>query len=274
MKSMSDTLKRNGMVGVAVFAVVLPGCALLQNEDEGDKAPNIGEYRVSVSPRTVVLEPIAGQTVSVDITTIKAVCAATPPTDCAGHDPQWEPKTNSELTKNLKGSVAQPSLAETTGKVAITKFDPYGPASLGVIKWYAVEFLPARIPDKLRLAGSGRVDVESRAPGQRSEKPPDKPGLSVLPARVRIESDTPASRQILISYRGPETQLLPAVITGPDAAKFSVGGPPLPMKLGNRDVVTFVVTFDGSDGPTYKATLTTATSNDVGVAIPLSGSDG
>lgn len=257
------------LLWLANAAVLLStaGCSLLQNEDEGDPEPNVGEFRISVSPTSFTV-PLTTDQGSVDmLVRLSAKCDALfPPSPCAPVVPSWHWSYHSRGPMTVEMSNDQ---SLTDGRAYIyfdvrTYLAGNSPriSSLPGGDSQLFEFFPSSLPKDMVLSGNRLVTVKLTAPtssGERQEQPSNKPRLVVFPYNLPIPITNP-SCSVEVTYEGPMTTLSKEVTdSGADQFEVTAAGPgdgfPYPLS-GDGKPQSLRVTYKGGQG---KATLTLRT---------------
>lgn len=250
---------------IAVALSATTGCSLLEREEDGNQEPNVGEYRVTISPTASAVDLNQAGLVKIPVT-LNVVCAGPyPPADCSTHNPDWYGTLNADRGGYLVIEIADKSKPSTTATVTV---DPAG--YLARYSWLDssakanfvehIYFEPGSVPKDLTVTGERVLKLRLIWPkpaGDRKEESPDTPHLTPIAAPLlkQFEGQTAG-----VTYKGPPNDI-DVTLTGPDAARFSyktgryaMSGPQ-GSELGNSISETAI--FLGAiDSRIYKATLT------------------
>ena len=247
------------MLGAAL--VLVPGCGIPQNEEDGQKEPVLGNYAITLLPPNIPLDldvigpPLARYSVDLSVECLAPV----PSDDCGSNQPDWQFIAPPLVTVAILNPKSPRTTADITfNRDAYVNAHPDGANSVGAPESISIRFFPTTIPKDLTLYPVGGATFvlqlqHSRVPPPQTEQTPDKPSLIAtpkLPEGFFIDDSQPvATRSITVTYKGPRSKLVTASIDGDGAAAYSINpgitGIPLP---GDGTGPVIIVTGDRSRG--------------------------
>lgn len=229
--------------------LLLAGCGIPQNEEDGQKEPVLGNYAVTVSPPKGALSLPAITGLAKWTVELKAECLSPiPPDDCGSNVPDWDFIS----WPFLEVAIANPKSPSTTADItfnasAYFNAHPDNANSIGAPEALFIRFFPNHSPTDMPLypASGAAFVINLQRPGvppPQTQQEPDKASLTVTPKVPEgffvDESDPAPTREITVSYKGPRSKLIVASIEGQGAPAFSI----------NAGIVGFPLPGDGS-GP-------------------------
>jgi hypothetical protein len=234
------------------------GCGLVSNEEDGDKEPVQGEFRVTANPPGVTFTPSN----TIALVNLSAVCGGDhPPAECnPSFDPSWE---SGDIGTLVGVFIINPHSLNTVAEIRFFANELGDINSLQGFHDYApVVILPTQVPHGLTLTGQKRIDVRLAFPQSsepRKEEAPLHPNFTAVPRafKIRPGDSNPKTESITMVYKGTNTTLLDIHLDGPDADKFSFLAPTTPFAMDQKFAFAVNVTFSGTTnfGTHYRARL-------------------
>jgi hypothetical protein len=268
---LDSTCRRLVLLAGVAFLLAAGGCSMERNGDEGQPESPLAEYRVSISPSTVVLTAEKPeQNVTLSVTCVPSDGSLTFPI----YDPGWS--VNNPQPTFVEVKVDQHGQVSTTAKLTITENALFwaglcsSDTLLDAQSKPQIGFLPKNVPLGFSVTGQRYVTVQlphMPGPDVRQPTPALKPELTFNPESLPIKASgtSPVTSEVTIVYKGQSTELVSIELSGTDAAKFKLWLPILPRSADTLSAVTVLVTFlglaDANDYNTYHAEITVTTAN-------------
>jgi hypothetical protein len=258
MRTLPNTFQnstRSVFIVLAAAALLFTtGCSVFYQEDDGDKEPELGYYRVNVESfgQNVQLDPKADKILLP--VSVSATCLGEKlPPNCDA-DPNWRGIGGA----GVNVTVENPHQRSTKGTIEVDV-----PSILFLQQYYLTanrvrieaQFIP-NVPRGMKLSGNWTYAFHLILPSpaaERKEEPADDPRLEAWPEKLTlfpsVALPNPA-RIVEIFYNGPETTLLTPEIDGPGRTKWLVSVPPTVLRGDGRGptaTIQYIGPRGGSD---------------------------
>lgn len=254
------------------------GCSLLVREEDGAKEPNLGAYRITVSPSSAafLLPPLSAPPSPPEElqVTLRAVCVGDSkflPPDCDQVQPLWD--YDDKFVTGFYITIPNRDLPTATAKITVDKYGlrkQYESSSLsGNRVVQSFKFFPLQKPRDLVVTGNRTLNIQLRLPApapERQDEPADKPSLSVSSKKIFCfilgQTASSVTEEVTLVPSGPPVALSWEVSDdGDGAAYFTVVDPPNGFELTGGKNVPLRVRYQAADVLPRKALLTLSTPN-------------